>query len=30
TKIEEDPSHLQYIMTVSGKGYKFKNPGGEA
>jgi len=29
TKIEEDPSNPQYIMTVRGKGYKFKNPGGE-
>jgi len=30
TKIEEDPSNPQYIMTVRGKGYKFKNPGGES
>ncbi len=29
TKIEEDPSNPKYIMTVRGKGYKFKNPGKE-
>ncbi|HEW91245.1 MAG TPA: response regulator transcription factor [Thermotogaceae bacterium] len=29
TKIEEDPSNPKYIITVRGKGYKFKDPGKE-
>ncbi len=29
TKIEEDPSNPKYILTVRGKGYKFKDPGKE-
>lgn len=29
TKIEEDPSNPKYIVTVRGKGYKFKDPGSE-
>ncbi len=29
TKIEEDPSSPKFIMTVRGKGYKFKDPGKE-
>ncbi|AKI96953.1 response regulator transcription factor [Kosmotoga pacifica] len=29
TKIEEDPSNPKYIMTVRGKGYKFRDPGKE-
>jgi DNA-binding response OmpR family regulator len=27
TKIEEDPSNPKYIITVRGKGYKFRDPG---
>lgn len=29
TKIEEDPSNPKYIVTVRGKGYKFRDPGKE-
>lgn len=29
TKIEEDPSNPKYIITVRGKGYKFRDPGKE-
>ncbi len=29
TKIEEDPSNPEYIITVRGKGYKFRDPGKE-
>lgn len=29
TKIEEDASNPKYILTVRGKGYKFKDPGSE-
>ncbi len=29
TKIEEDPSNPRYIVTVRGKGYKFRDPGKE-
>lgn len=29
TKIEEDASNPKYIITVRGKGYKFKDPGSE-
>lgn len=29
TKIEEDASNPKYIVTVRGKGYKFKDPGNE-
>jgi DNA-binding response OmpR family regulator len=29
TKVEEDASNPKYIITVRGKGYKFKNPGKE-
>ncbi|HIP92636.1 MAG TPA: response regulator transcription factor [Thermotoga sp.] len=29
TKIEEDPSNPRYIITVRGKGYKFRDPGKE-
>ena len=29
TKIEEDPSTPRYIVTVRGKGYKFRDPGKE-
>jgi len=30
TKVEEDASNPKYIITVRGKGYKFKNPGKES
>ncbi|MFN3691980.1 MAG: winged helix-turn-helix domain-containing protein [Fervidobacterium sp.] len=29
TKIEEDPSNPRYVVTVRGKGYKFRDPGKE-